>query len=946
MANKKEDTIIKPRTTNQYNAIRSSADFVVLTGATASGKASSVNSLILTELGWKRMGDIQIGDRLVAPLNNEESIVTNIYPKGVLPVYRVTTSDGRSTLCSLDHLWMVRTNKQKEKAQHGNINSFFIKTTEELINEYISKKKPIYLPLAKPYKGQEKKLAVDPYILGVWIGDGCKGDGQFTISNNEPDIIEKIGKKLDAKFNIHKAYNYNNTFYSNENIKALKREIILLGLNIYSKDRFIPNEYLHSSISQRMELLKGLMDSDGCVNIKNDFSFCTTSEKLKDGFIELCRGLGYIVTAHLDKRTRYKSGRCYKICIQTNDIIFSSKKHLEKYYYNKKKYQDHNNRTYFKSHILIKSIEYAGEEGCQCIRVSNKDHLYITDDYIVTHNTFSLYYAPINYLVSNAGAKIICFMRNVSDFWGAGKVSDTMKSIYPLMDRSSKRQPRNPIGEIIRNQVDMGVKLYNGSEIKFQQLDNESKVVIDKIAKGIQTKRLIFDECNKFDWNTITTFMTRLRSDSEGNAQIYLAQNPERNCPLRVICGDGEHGGGWINKAGEPVKEMDGRVMYFFMHNGLVEETYFGKTKAEVYQKCKATIDNLMIGNEDMSYEDFILSMVFYTFDVRDNKVMLAKNKRYRGFTANSATAESSYSMNWNYSLEDEEIVEDDMSSELRPEHLENMFRVPTESIRKTEKITVDLAFTGTDNLVMMHWIGFHCDDIEFSEKNTFKEAVDLIWRFMQKHKCDDSHLIIDVQGDAGIKSVFNLNKKAGGIGIDSPNLNGGYAFSGAVSATGKSKMSFERFKDEAAYLGVKMIQAGLVTFAPHLANKRYTHQKLKREGATTILKHMKFEARAFVFDKSPTGKIRFMPKEKQHFSLKGFSPDLLDNVVMRCGTAYSVCYEGIAEKTGRLRSKMGIGSMMDYLNVDSDFKEDSEKKVNSKINVNSNAILKILGTI
>ena len=130
---------------------------------------------------------------------------------------------------------------------------------------------------------------------------------------------------------------------------------------------------------------------------------------------------------------------------------------------------------------------------------------------------------------------------------GGGKVADTMKSIYPLVDRSIKRQPHEPIGEVIKNQVDMGVKFYNGSEVKYQQLDNEDPKMIDKIAKGIQTKKLIFDECNKFQWNTITTFMARLRSKGEGTAQIYLAQNPERNCPLRTLCGNGEYGGGLVS---------------------------------------------------------------------------------------------------------------------------------------------------------------------------------------------------------------------------------------------------------------------------------------------------------------------------------------------------------------------------------------------------------------
>ena len=559
----------------------------------------------------------------------------------------------------------------------------------------------------------------------------------------------------------------------------------------------------------------------------------------------------------------------------------------------------------------------------------------------------ALYYAPINYLISNAGEKIVCFMRNVADFWGVGKVSDTLKKIYPLVDRSTKRQPRDPVGEVIHNQADMGVKFYNGSEIKFQQLDNESRVVIDKIAKGIQTKRLIFDECNKFEWNTITTFMTRLRSDGIGNAQIYLAQNPERNCPLRTLCGNGEHGGGWINEDGEVIKEMDGKIMYFFMHNGNIEETYFGKTKEEVYNKCKVYIDEKLNKDKDMSYEDFILSMAFYTFDVRDNKEMLAKNKRYRGFTANSATAESSYSNNWNYSLEDETIDEEDFDeSDLRPEHIEHMFRVPTYFPRKTEKITVDMAFTGTDNMVLMHWIGFHCDDICYSEKNTFSEACRIIINFMNKHNCDKSQLIVDVQGDTAIIDVFDLNRRAGGIGTDNPYGRFGYAFSGAVSATGKSKMKFERFKDEAAYLGVNMIKCGLITFDPSLKNKRYTHQKLKREGPTTIYKQMLFESRAFVFDKTPNGKIRCTPKEKQHYSLKGFSPDLTDNIIMRCGTAYSLCYEEIAKFGGKEENKFDVKGMFNKINMVDEFSTDSKQYDNEKdkaIQINTEKIFNIL---
>ena len=267
----------------------------------------------------------------------------------------------------------------------------------------------------------------------------------------------------------------------------------------------------------------------------------------------------------------------------------------------------------------------------------------------------ALYYAPIEHLAMNDNAKIVCFMRNVSDFWGAGKVNDTLKKMYPLIDRSVKKQPHDPIGEIIRNQTDMGIKLYNGSEIKFQQLDNESPIVIDKITKGLQAKKLIFDECNKFLWRTISAFFPRLRSDSSGKAQVYLAQNPERECFMRKMCGKGEHGGGWINDDGTVDKSMDGVVMFFCMPNGDLDKCVWGRTKREVYEKCKDHIDSLLTVDPDMTYEDFILSMAFFTFDVRDNKKMLSKNKGYRGLAANSATASSAYQVNWNYSINDDE---------------------------------------------------------------------------------------------------------------------------------------------------------------------------------------------------------------------------------------------------------------------------------------------------
>ena len=550
----------------------------------------------------------------------------------------------------------------------------------------------------------------------------------------------------------------------------------------------------------------------------------------------------------------------------------------------------------------------------------------------------ALYYAPIEHLANNDNAKIVCFMRNVSDFWGAGKVNDTLKSMYPLVDRSVKKQPHDPIGEIIRRQEDMGMKLYNGSEIKFQQLDNENPIVIDKIAKGLQAKKLIFDECNKFLWRTISTFFPRLRSDASGKAQIFLAQNPERECFMRKLCGKGEHGGGWINDDGTVDKSMDGVVRFFCMPYGEIDRTVWGRTKEEVYSKCKEHIDFLLEKDSDMNYEDFILSMVFYTFSVRDNKKMLSKNKGYRGLAANSASAKSAFEENWNYSInDDEQDTPDVVNSELNPIDVERMFRpfeLPRDSVLIKKRMTMDMATTGFDNLIFKYWelwskYGWICKDIKYSTNNKNRDAVMMAISFRDKHGLKESEMILDVQGFGFLKECF---PKA-------------ICFSGAGVASQRSKNQFRSIKDESGHVAMEMIRSGLIHYEPNLANMRYTHKNMKRGGGTTILKHMVFESRIFQFKKTPNGRITMMAKEDMKKFLKGMSPDLFDNVILLCGGSIYDCYRMLRDDAGVSRRRSEANDMLALLNVNGEYGENNAPYERKKIR-NASEILNILSTI
>lgn len=584
--------------------------------------------------------------------------------------------------------------------------------------------------------------------------------------------------------------------------------------------------------------------------------------------------------------------------------------------------------------IVISPLENGNQKNA--IR-SNADFVVFTGA-VGSGKTFALYYAPIAYLALNDNAKIVCFMRNVSDFWGAGKVSDSLKKIYPLIDRSVKKQPRDPIGEIIRKQEDMGMKFYNGSEIKFQQLDNESPIVLDKIAKGLQAKILIFDECNKFEWRTIATFMARLRSDSEGKAQVFLAQNPERECPLRKICGKGAHGGGWINDDGSVDKSMDGVVMYFYMHQGNMDEIYWGKSKKEVYEKAKDKIDAMLAIDQDMTYEDFILSMVFFTFDMRDNKEMLAKNKSYRGMAANSATAASSYANNWNYSISDEEEDEKELANvEVTSEDVERMFQpieIPKDSIVEKRFMTMDMATTGFDNLIFKYWekwtkVGFVCRDIKYSTHNTNTGAVVAATQFRDKHNLRESEMIIDVQGFGFLRECFPHAKQ----------------FSGAESPSNRGKQEFRTRKDEAGHVAAEMIKAGLIHYEPRLAQMHYDHKNMKRQGGTTILKHMVFESKIFQFNKTPNGRLMMISKDEMKKGLKGMSPDLTDNLILMCGCMIYDCHRMLRDDAGVMRKTMQTNDMLKLLGVNEESEED-DRVVRRKITINNNWMLETLSAI
>ena len=366
--------------------------FAVLEGGEGSGKAQPVDLVIPSPNGNVRFGDLKIGsyvfDRKGVPTK-----VTGIFPQGELNNYKVTFTDGRETFCNDDHLWTVYTSK----------NNFIAKTLRQIIDSGFKSKhntmSGVYnlkfqIPINMPALYKKKKLPIDPYVLGAFIGDGCCRQKYLTISSETSFIPNKIAEILNIYVKKYSDKNFN-WFFCTRDGKLIKtsdffpEELSITGK--YSYEKTVPNAYLESSIEDRMLLLMGLLDTDGSVDKKGRVSFSTTSIKLKDSIQALIRSLGMISSVRFDNRSeKYTSGVAFDIGIRAkSDVkkkLFSLPKHVEvisTYIDNLKNTCKTNNCD----RISIKDIEYIGKCEMMCIVVDNDESLYLTNDYIVTHNS-------------------------------------------------------------------------------------------------------------------------------------------------------------------------------------------------------------------------------------------------------------------------------------------------------------------------------------------------------------------------------------------------------------------------------------------------------------------------------------------------------------------------------------------------------------------------------
>lgn len=365
------------------------------TGSPGTGKAQPLYSKVLTPTGFVRMGDIKVGDTVLAH-DGKPSKVLGVFPQGIKKIYEITLSDGSKCRCSDEHLWQVQSRSDR------NENTYRIIQTKDMLDNIYCKREPgrlnYSIQTVSDIDLQHKEFFIHPYVLGALIGDGCfRQKGDVTFTNKDEEILNKFISLLPDGLTLRKMGRSDRRYehriklvVDNEENRQVKQkflsELERLGLiGTYSYDKFIPEEYLYASYEQRLELLRGLMDTDGTIDIHSAVSYTTTSERLAKDIAILVRSFGGSARTK-NNPAGYKNVfgdfiQCREtydvsICMTSDSVVpFSLTRKVKRITPNRFK------------HKFITAINYVGDEECQCIYIDHPDHLYVTDDFIVTHNT-------------------------------------------------------------------------------------------------------------------------------------------------------------------------------------------------------------------------------------------------------------------------------------------------------------------------------------------------------------------------------------------------------------------------------------------------------------------------------------------------------------------------------------------------------------------------------
>lgn len=357
------------------------------------GLALDLNTKIPTPTGWTTMGDVQVGDLIYAPDGTETKVTfkSEIYLKH--KCYNITFSDGTSIIADENHRWLVESQysfRLKEMKKTGTYFSGVLNTGKLFEHQKHNGRNSFRIKNTEPLKLKPQSLEVDPYLFGLWLGNGNSHTGHITA--NQKDVLEITNAlKLKGYVVKEKVYEQHSTLaiYTSEGETLISK---IKAIGIVKGNKNIPEKYLWGSEDQRINLVQGLMDSDGNIEKNGNCVFSNTNEEIVETLRHLLNSLGVVVK--VQKQSPKKATRKDGVVIQGKKEFYIlrftaySNKPVVKLSRKLERLKAENITGGYANYRKIVSISEVDSVPVQCLTVDHPEHLFLcSKSMIATHNT-------------------------------------------------------------------------------------------------------------------------------------------------------------------------------------------------------------------------------------------------------------------------------------------------------------------------------------------------------------------------------------------------------------------------------------------------------------------------------------------------------------------------------------------------------------------------------
>lgn len=840
-----------PQAGFQEKVLTTQADIKIVGGKRGGGKMQPLDCKIVTPFGLRRLGDIKIGNIISNPVSGGMERVIQIFEHKGKDVYRLIFSDGTSTECGLEHLWLVhRTNfvyKSRLINGTGKEDAWRVWTFAQ-IKDFLDKQKTgefkakqknnLIVPLCEPVKftkgASRTKIATNPYLIGALIGDGHLGKEIRLTSADEEIVNEFVKRGVDMSHFTTVPENKARDYKIHD--RTIRTDIDTLRLRYtLSGEKFIPTRFLYGTVDERFSLIQGLMDTDGYVSADGKCYYTTISKRLAEDFRFVIESLGGTATI-TQKKAGYKKDGEYIQCNDAYEIYIRIRDAHRLFRLSRKKERCHpNNGGASVPGRRIVGYEYVGKKDCRCLTVDSRDCLYMTDDFIVTHNTYVGLYDFLPYI----------FNPDVNGYGFRKYEDDIARGIW-----KSSKQVYRWLGSPADTSFEWKFLNGRGATMKMEHLQDPKKIA-DRF-RGVEMAFVLIEELaehTRDDLDVIFDLLASNRTTSGVRPKFICTCNPVgKSNKLRLLLD------WWIDPdTNRAIPERDGKVRYFYRYGKDVSEMVWGDTPEEVYNNATvhSKIDNLCISTGS-SYKDFITSITFINGEFKDNKILQISDPKYMS----RISAKGGEGV-----VNDIEGIWQDMDSGTSMLSAEDMSRLFDNTERRDGfmRASADVALTG-DFFVIFAFDGHHIADME-AWRGVPTDAVEtFVSKFLERN---------------GVRQE-NFTYDSNGLGLWLKD-----AFPAAVPFNNKSQSSnsllWNNLKSECAEKFVKDVKSGLFSIDSRILQRRFTDSKGR---SFTVADRLVEERRAIRRKDSDGGRFEIISKPQMKAEI-GHSPDFIEALFM-----------------------------------------------------------------